>query len=1152
MIVRPSITVDPRDAAAILAELQARRPGYVPEWKPGSNDAGYALSLIAAKFAQAVVQRLNQAPDKNKLAFLDMLGEQPSPARAARAPIVFQLSSGVASGSAPAGTEVAAPPPPGSNQQVVFETESDVGISAGKLKQVFSLWPGRDQYIDHSADFLAGKAFELFDRNALTGTPHILYLAHHTLLNLSGNVTLSIEFQLTHSSADQLHIVWEYWDGKIWRAFTQPDPACVQQKDDPNDGTKGLTSSGSITLTADSPSGSQTAVNGTKAYWIRGRLDQALVPDPGKPLPEVDSIRISSLVNKPLTTKLTGTASQPQLFELTERTPAALLGFSVPVGFESFEAPQLTGKLISESGQPIAAAKVVLFDPDPNNTNFGQRSTTTNGDGSFALVVDDFGTNHLMQFDVTFFGATGTLKIVLPSNTAVVNLTLKIGGLILDKVYNDGTKLDTSKPFLPFGAQPQPGTVFYFSSAETFSKPNAQFRLYLPKTSAPSDQLKAVNASGAVDASIKPLDVIVAWEYWNGREWAGLSATGTETVRGDFTVSEILDFRVPLDMAPVAVNKNTDLWMRARLVSGGYGFTQAMSFNGNHFNILVTQPPMLAAAAVSYGWQYGPFHPETVLTYNDFQYQDHTSESIWPGSSFLPYQRSEDVTPAVYLGFDQAPPTADTGIFFDIVEVPSASAPSAMVWEYWNGLEWTVVTVEDETGNLTSPGILSYIAESDSAALSRFGTALHWLRGRLKEDGPPEASTINGIFPNAVWALQQRTFNSVALGTATGQPGEVFQVTQIPVIPGERLEVQELSGPRANVEWRLIALDLSAGDNAFVRALEDQLAKEGLATDIVNGDVRLKRDKRKLVTEVWVRWYAQPNLFLSSPTDRYYTIDRARGLVFFGDGVNGRVVPQDARVTLQEFRSGGGTEGNVDANKITQLLGAVSGVQSVLNPRPAEGGSNGESLQSFRDRAPSSVRHRGRALTAGDYEAMVHEASSAVAVVKAVPNRNEVGRLLPGWVTIFIIPESKAPRPYPSRGMRDEVLAYIAQRAPAGLVDARRINVTGPTYYPVDISAVIVPIIDSEAGTVEAAALQAVADFLHPLHGGPSGDGWDFGRGVYLSDLAVVLEKVKGLDHAESIELLVDNQVRGEFAAVPADQIVVSGTIRLKVKGRER
>ena len=79
--------------------------------------------------------------------------------------------------------------------------------------------------------------------------------------------------------------------------------------------------------------------------------------------------------------------------------------------------------------------------------------------------------------------------------------------------------------------------------------------------------------------------------------------------------------------------------------------------------------------------------------------------------------------------------------------------------------------------------------------------------------------------------------------------------------------------------------------------------------------------------------------------------------------------------------------------------------------------------------------------------------------------------------------------------------------------------------------------------------MQALSDFLHPLHGGPSGDGWDFGRAVYLSDVAVVLESVDGMDHAESIQLVVNSEVKGEFAAPPPDQIVVAGIVRLRVKG---
>ncbi|MEN3330015.1 MAG: hypothetical protein V7638_4822 [Acidobacteriota bacterium] len=1142
MIVRPTIVVDDRDQDAFLQELDARRRGYVKEWSPGPRDPGFGIQLIAARYLQAVVNRLQQSPEKNKLAFLDLLGQRLSPARAARTPVVFQLANDVSSSLAPAGTAVAAPPPPGSNQQMVFETETEVGLTAGKLVQVFSLWPGRDEYINHSVDFINGKPFTFFDRDLLVNTEHIVYLSHPVLLNLSGNVVLAVEFQLLHPAGEQLQIAWEYWDGKIWREFASVDTDCEPATTDPNDATNGLTSSGVVKLIADCATADKTTVNGVQGYWIRGRLIQPLPPDPAKLLPEVESIRLSSLVSQPMIAKLTPKTA------LGER---AISEFAAPV-------PQLTikGSVLNEAGQPLSGAEIVAS--DPANPNFGQPSTVSAADGKFTLTVDNLGTKNQLLFEVAFFDVRSATLVDLPPKTTTVDLTLKLSALPLTKAFNDGTKLDTTKPFYPFGQQPQPGTVFYFNNKEIFSKPAARFRMHLPRTSAPSDQLRIPDVAQRTDKTFGDLNPQVIWEYWNGREWTELLNFNRQEVQKDFSKTEILDFRVPIDLVPTSVNDDADLWMRARLVSGGYGFFQQMSFASganspatNNFTVIVTQPPVLAAAVLSYSWQYGPFHPERVITFNDFQYEDHTYEATWPGSSFPLYKRVADSTPAVYLGFDKKPPTASLGIFFDIVETATGAAAPAFTWEYWDGFAFGHVAVDDETAQLTSPGILSFIAASDNEALARFGTSLYWLRGRLKEDGPPPEVALASIYPNAVWALQRRTFTDVSLGKATGQPSEVFRITQTPVIPGERLEVLELSGARANVEWRLIALELSGGDNEIIRKLEALLGKENLPADLIEGDLRLRRDKQKRVTEVWVRWYSQPNLFFSAANDRDYAIDRARGLVFFGDGVNGRTLPIDATVNVRRFESGGGADGNVAPKAIAQLQGAVPGVQAVFNPRAAEGGSDGETLEAFSLRAPASVRHRGRALTTGDYEAMVREASSAIAVVKAISNRNPDGRTLPGWLTIFIIPESQDPRPYPSRGLREEITAYLAERAPAGLGASNQLYVTGPTYFPVDISATIAPVSNSLAGSVEKGAREALNQFLHPLHGGPAKEGWDFGRGVYLSDVATVLESVAGLDHAELIQLLVADELRGDFVEVPPDQIVVAGTIRLKLKGAE-
>ena len=108
---------DTRSLNDLFGEILARSPGYTPDWLPADHSAGNGLAWIFARYLQAIIQRLNQAPDKNRLAFFDMLGVPLVPAQEARAPIIFKLTNGAADSHAPAGTQVAAPPPPGSSRR---------------------------------------------------------------------------------------------------------------------------------------------------------------------------------------------------------------------------------------------------------------------------------------------------------------------------------------------------------------------------------------------------------------------------------------------------------------------------------------------------------------------------------------------------------------------------------------------------------------------------------------------------------------------------------------------------------------------------------------------------------------------------------------------------------------------------------------------------------------------------------------------------------------------------------------------------------------------------------------------------------------------------------------------------------------------------
>ena len=162
------LQIDPRDAETLVSELLRRRLGYLPDWQPELRGKDAALPWIFARFQEAILQRLNQAPEKNKLAFLEMLGLDLIPAQAARAPLVFRLAENAPDGFLEAGAQVAAPPPPESSQRVIFETEQRVGLSAAQLDRVLSVWSGRDQYIDHTSSIRASLPIRPL-RDALLG-----------------------------------------------------------------------------------------------------------------------------------------------------------------------------------------------------------------------------------------------------------------------------------------------------------------------------------------------------------------------------------------------------------------------------------------------------------------------------------------------------------------------------------------------------------------------------------------------------------------------------------------------------------------------------------------------------------------------------------------------------------------------------------------------------------------------------------------------------------------------------------------------------------------------------------------------------------------------------------------------------------------------
>ena len=88
-----------------------------------------------------------------------------------------------------------------------------------------------------------------------------------------------------------------------------------------------------------------------------------------------------------------------------------------------------------------------------------------------------------------------------------------------------------------------------------------------------------------------------------------------------------------------------------------------------------------------------------------------------------------------------------------------------------------------------------------------------------------------------------------------------------------------------------------------------------------------------------------------------------------------------------------------------------------------------------------------------------------------------------------------------------------------------------------------------QSGVVKTAAVQALNQFFHPLYGGPDGRGWPFGRDVYLSDVARLLEGISGVDYVQRLELLIELIPAGDRVNVPPERMVAAGPMSIVMEG---
>src|SRR5260370_2280742 len=134
----PAPKLDDRTYSDIVAEAMRLIPRYCPEWtNHNPSDPGITILELTAWMTEMVLYRLNRVPEKNYLAFLNMIGIRLRSPQPARALITFDLVEGAEKQVIKEGTQIATAQA-ADEDTIIFETAKELIVVRPPLDRSFS------------------------------------------------------------------------------------------------------------------------------------------------------------------------------------------------------------------------------------------------------------------------------------------------------------------------------------------------------------------------------------------------------------------------------------------------------------------------------------------------------------------------------------------------------------------------------------------------------------------------------------------------------------------------------------------------------------------------------------------------------------------------------------------------------------------------------------------------------------------------------------------------------------------------------------------------------------------------------------------------------------------------------------------------------
>lgn len=294
-----------------------------------------------------------------------------------------------------------------------------------------------------------------------------------------------------------------------------------------------------------------------------------------------------------------------------------------------------------------------------------------------------------------------------------------------------------------------------------------------------------------------------------------------------------------------------------------------------------------------------------------------------------------------------------------------------------------------------------------------------------------------------------------------------------------------------------------------------------------------------IITEEW--------LVITEPIERYGPNDKVVEVNFFGnqaifkfgDNITGKAPVSGSIITFR-YRVGGGRRGRIGAAQINTsrqfTANPPANTATTVNFRnitPSSGGTNKESLEEAKRRAPRDFAVQRSIVTASDYaqsaSSFSHPSfgavSKAVATLRSSLNANRV--------EIYVLAEGPDNIPTaPNAGLKAGLKTYFSDLN----VLTDNVIILDGALRPVDVDMNVIIDRNADASVVKT-RVEAVIDNFFDI------TNWEMGEPLYTSNLIDAIEAVDGVSYVDLFSPKDNILQTGELANSESDGVGINQVI---------